>query len=244
MSFQHIRTPFQICQNPGMAKTTARGPQRRDALSPERIIETAIDILDRDGEAALTFKALTGELHTGAGAIYHHIANKTELLAAATDQVVARLLADIPRPTEPADALRALALGLFDAIDAHPWVGVQLSNNPLPAVIRIWTAVGEHLQTLGIPSARLAEAGSTLINYVLGSAAQYAAGARTAADPDERQAYLDDLGRRVPDLDPGTLSDTIAEELHHHDDRAQFLAGVDIILTGITHLPDSPTHGR
>ena len=227
-----------------MTETTARGPQRRDALSPERITEAAIEILDRDGEAALTFKALTAELHTGAGAIYHHIASKTELLAAATDQVVARLLADVPRLTDPTDALRALTLGLFDAIDAHPWVGVQLSNNPLPAVIRIWTAVGEHLQTLAIPPARVAEAGSTLVNYVLGSAAQHAAGARTAADPDDRRAYLKDLSRRVSDLDPGPLSDTIAEELHDHDDRAQFLGGVDIILTGIIHLSASPPRGH
>src|ERR1700753_2647766 len=162
MSFQDSRTPFQICQNLGMTETTARGRQRRDALSPERITETAIEILDRDGEAALTFKALTSELHTGAGAIYHHVANKSELLAAATDQLVARLLADIPEPIDPAEALRAFALGLFDAIDDPPCVGVQLSNNPLPAVIRIWTAVGEHLHALGVPPPRLAEAGSTL----------------------------------------------------------------------------------
>lgn len=221
---------------------TSRSSQRRDALSPGRIIEAAIEILDRDGESALTFKALTAQLQTGAGAIYHHIANKAELLSAATDQVVAQLLAGVAEPADPAEALRALSLGIFDAIDAHPWVGVQLSRNPLPAVLRIWTAVGGHLQRLGVPPAQLSDAGSTLVNYVLGSAAQYTAGARTADDENDRQAYLDTLGQRLTDLDPGTLGDAITDQLREHDDRAQFLAGVDIILTGITHLTTNPPH--
>ena len=27
-------------------------------------------------------------------------------------------------------AIRALALGVFDAIDAHPWIGAQLAGDP------------------------------------------------------------------------------------------------------------------
>ena len=43
-------------------------------------------ILDDEGEAALTFRALSARLATGSGAIYWHVANKSELLAAATDE--------------------------------------------------------------------------------------------------------------------------------------------------------------
>jgi len=41
-------------------------------------------MLDVAGESGLTFRALAAELRTGAGAIYWHVANKSELLVAAT----------------------------------------------------------------------------------------------------------------------------------------------------------------
>lgn len=104
--------------------------QRTDALSKERIVEAAIEILDTEGEKGLTFRALAARLATGAGAIYWHVANKDELLAAATDGVVTRVMADVARDEDPREGIRVLALGVFDAIDVHPWVGTQLSREP------------------------------------------------------------------------------------------------------------------
>ena len=77
-------TPFQICQDGGVAKDT-RGTEREDPLTRERIVEAAIELLDDEGEDGLTFRALATRLETGAGAIYWHIANKSELLVAASD---------------------------------------------------------------------------------------------------------------------------------------------------------------
>jgi len=42
-----------------MATRTKRSERRSDALSKERIIEAAIEILDADGESGLTLRALT-----------------------------------------------------------------------------------------------------------------------------------------------------------------------------------------
>jgi hypothetical protein len=44
-----------------------RGLRTADVLSKERIFEAAIEILDAHGENALTFRALTARLATGAG---------------------------------------------------------------------------------------------------------------------------------------------------------------------------------
>src|SRR6204780_677400 len=108
-----------------MATRTQRTERRTDALSKERIVETAIEILDTDGESALTFRALTARLATGAGAIYHHVAGKEELLAATTDDVIASVTTGSAGAAGPREAIRGVALGLFDAIDARPWVGAQ-----------------------------------------------------------------------------------------------------------------------
>src|SRR6201999_1049958 len=96
-----------------------RPDRRTDALSKERIVEAAIEILDTDGEGGLTFRALAARLATGSGALYWHVANKGDLLAATTSDVITRVMAGVAGGAEPREAIRAIALGLFDAIDAH-----------------------------------------------------------------------------------------------------------------------------
>ncbi len=78
-----------------MATRAQRTERRTDALSKERIVEAAIEILDAEGESALTFRALAARLATGSGAIYWHVASKNELLAAATDDVIARVMTGV-----------------------------------------------------------------------------------------------------------------------------------------------------
>src|SRR5579862_8071369 len=106
-----------------MATKAQRAPRRTHALSRDVIIKAATDILDAEGEDALTLRALTVRLATGYGAIYHHVADRDDLLAAATDHVIAHIVTDLAAEAEPRQALRAIALGLFDAIVAHPWAG-------------------------------------------------------------------------------------------------------------------------
>src|SRR6202046_456053 len=113
-----------------MAATTKRAQRRADALSKDRIVEAAIEILDAEGESALTFRALAARLTTGSGAIYWHVANKNDLLAAATSGVIARVMTEVVSGAEPRAAIRAIASGVFDAIDAPPWAGTQPSRGP------------------------------------------------------------------------------------------------------------------
>jgi AcrR family transcriptional regulator len=208
-----------------------------DVLSKERIVEAAIGILDTDGESALTFRALAARLATGAGAIYWHVANKNELLAAATDDVIARAMADVVTGAEPRKAIRAIALGVFDAIDTRPWVGAELSREPWqPAVHQIFESVGRQLQALGVPERAQFDCASALLNYVLGLAGQYAAAARLLPRETDRSAFLAAAAARWAQLDPARypFMRQMAAQLRDHDDRQQFLAGIDLILVGIT----------
>src|SRR6204780_5336160 len=130
-----------------MATKAKRAERRTDALSRERIVAAAIEVLDAGGESALTFRELAARLATGSGAIYWHVASKNELLTAATDDVIARVMTGVAGGAEPRQAIRAIALGVFDAIDAHPWVGTQLSREPWQsAVHQIFESVGGQLQ--------------------------------------------------------------------------------------------------
>src|ERR1700733_6050594 len=109
-----------------MVKKARRSRRREESLSRDRIIDASIELLDSKGEDGLTFRALSERLATGPGAIYWHIANKSDLLTAACDSIVARTMESCVAGATPEATIRALALGLFDAIDAHPWVGSAL----------------------------------------------------------------------------------------------------------------------
>ena len=135
-----------------MNKKTVTRARRDESLSRERIIEAAIDLLDREGERGLTFQALSAQLATGPGAIYGHIANKADLLTAACDAIVARTVMAPEDGATPQAAIRTVALALFDAMDAHPWAGAALiqAGGKMP-VVRILECVGRQISALGVP---------------------------------------------------------------------------------------------
>ncbi|WP_410634211.1 TetR/AcrR family transcriptional regulator [Amycolatopsis sp. cmx-4-83] len=216
--------------------------RRTEALSRARIIETAVELLDADGERGLTFRALTERLATGPGAIYWHVANKGELLDAATGAVVsAALRAGRAEPAgSPQDEVRAVALGLFDAIEGHPWLALQLSaqlsRGPSGSVTpKIFESFGRHVRDLGVPKGSWFTATSALVHYVLGAAGQNAANARVVHPGAGRGEFLDAVSTAWEALDAEEypFARAVADEMRDHDDREQFLAGVDLILTGI-----------
>jgi Tetracyclin repressor-like, C-terminal domain len=150
--------------------------------------------------------------------------------------VVAGALRNVSDDATPADAIRSVALGLFDAIDAHPWVGAQLSRAEWQsAMLEVFERIGVQLQALGVPPKAQFYAGSAIVNYVLGVAAQNAANARNLAHAGDREGVLASLAAKWSALDPEQhpFVRRMAEQLPDHDDREQFLAGIDLILAGI-----------
>ena len=223
--------------------TKIRTERRTDALSKARIIEAAIEILDSEGEDALTFRALASRLATGSGAIYWHVVDKNDLLAAATDHVIARVTTDAVRGSTPQEVIRTMALGVFDAIHAHPWVGGQLSRNPWQyAVVRLLESVGGQVQALGIPEHAQFNAVTALMSFILGLAGQYAAGARLFPRHTDRaafrKAFLGTVAASWSQLDPTEhpFVRQLSKVLPEHDDREQFLAGIDLILAGMESI--------
>jgi len=220
-----------------MATRTERARRRTDALSRDVIVEAATAILDAEGEDALTLRALTERLATGYGAIYHHIKDRNDLLAAATDHLISPVLTGLAACAKPQQALRGVALGLFDAIDAHPWIGAQLNREPWrPALLDVYESISEQLQALGVPQQALPDSAGVLVNYILGVAGQNAANARALASSKmDRSAFLAHVAAQWAQLDPARYASMhkAGPQLREHDDREQFLSGIDLILSGI-----------
>lgn len=220
-----------------MPKASRSPEKREEALSRERIVGAAIELLDREGEQGLTFRALASHLATGAGAIYWHIANKTELLVAATDEIVVRALDEAPGSVTPSNAIRRIALGVFDAVDAHPWIGAQLSRSPWEAAtMQIFERIGRQIQALGARRNAQFTAAFALVSYIIGVSVQNAAQGRAVEPGTDRATYLAAESARWKALDAQEYPfvRSLAPQLAKHDDRAEFRAGIDLFLAGIT----------
>lgn len=199
----------------------------------------AIDLLDREGEAGLTFKSLAAQLATGPGAIYGHVANKSDLMVAASDAILAEVHRGHVHDADPRHSIRAFALGIFDAFDAHPWVGAALTRMPGQSpLVRVFDTVGQNIRALGVPPDREWAAAMAVFNYIVGVGGQNAANAQVArAHALDRTEALASIARRWDRLDPAEypFAHAIGAQLRAHDDRADFLAGIDLLIAGIMH---------
>ena len=220
-----------------MAKRARNVQRREESLSRERIIDASIELLDLKGEEGLTFRALSERLTTGPGAIYWHIANKNDLLAAACDAMVSRTINETIVVTTPEATIRAVALGLFDIIDEHPWVGSALTSTPgLSPIVRILERIGQQIRALGMPEEQQWAAVGTLMAYILGVSRQNAANGQLARTQGlDRSDFLEAVSTAWLQLDPKAypFARSVAEQMRDHDDRVDFLAGIDLILKGI-----------
>ncbi len=223
-----------------MARTKRNPVQRRESLSRKRIIEASVEILDSSGEDGLTFSALSKRLATGPGAIYGHIANKNDLLTTACDAIVARTMKDCEFGATPHATIRALALSMFDAIDAHPWIGSALIRAELHSpMVRVQELIGQQIRALRVPKGRQWATVSALMNYILGVGGQNAANGQLARKRNlNRLDFLQAVSNIWLQLEsteyPFTRS--VASQLPAHNERADFLAGVDLILSGVDAL--------
>lgn len=223
-----------------MLKNVATPSRRADSLTRDTIIDAAIALLDTAGEGGLTFRALAARLATGAGAIYWHVADKDDLFTAASDAIVARAMEAAPQGNTPQAGIRAVALAVFEAMDAHPWLGSALSRAPgqLPTV-RILERLGRQVDALGVPQERQWMAACALLNYLLGVSGQNAANAVIARDQGlERAHFLGTLAGAWSRLDAQAFpfARKVAGQLRTHDDREDFLAGIDLIVHGMQVL--------
>jgi len=220
-----------------MSKKATGNPRRDESLSRAQIIEASIALLDANGEPGLTFRTLAERLATGAGAIYWHIDNKSDLLLASCDAIISHVTKATAPTKTPEAGIRSVALAIFDAIDAHPWVGSALTRaaGKLP-MVRILERLAEQVCALGVPEGDRWSAVSALLSYILGVAGQNAANRQLAqALQLDRSTFLEDVSTVWSQLDVNAFPFTreLAKALPGHDDRADFIAGIDFILCGI-----------
>jgi AcrR family transcriptional regulator len=100
-------------------------------------VVAARTIVQRDGVAALTMRAVAHELGSSPMALYRHVRDRDELLVLLLDQ----LAAELPRPVldaEPRRRLQQACRAMRDGLAQHAWVVDVLAGGDLIAPSILW----------------------------------------------------------------------------------------------------------
>jgi AcrR family transcriptional regulator len=208
----------------------------RVPLTRERIIATALDLIDEHGLEALSMRRLGSALGVEAMSLYHHVANKDEVLDGVLEQVL--LQVEVPPDEGPwQDRVRALVRGWRVVALRHPGAFVLVDTRPIRSV-RGYAPLESAFRILsdaGLSPAAALDAFSVAAALVLGCVRQGPQGPSSATQPDvaDHGADLDELGDHYPNL-----VQAIVEHGHAQDLDVQFEMAIEILVAGLERLVD------
>ena len=153
--------------------TKPADPPRRNVLSKEMVLRTAVALADEAGTGVPSMRRLAERLGVEAMALYHHFRNKDVIL----DGMVDLVFGEIELPSDDVEwraAMRLRAVSMRDALIRHPWAISLLDSrtNPGHATLRHHDAVIGCLRTGGFSISGAAHAVSVLDIYIYGFALQ------------------------------------------------------------------------
>ncbi|WP_421843434.1 TetR/AcrR family transcriptional regulator [Mycobacterium sp.] len=215
----------------------ARRTPGRPAIPLNRIVATALQIVDEEGVAALSMRRLAQRLDSGTATLYRHFPNRAALISHIIDHIFGVIDLDTNElnATDWRQACQTAAQAMFDALSRHqnaaPLLVGQVPIGPNAMALR--ERVIARLLASGLQPALAARAYATLAHYVLGFAMQLRS--HTAEVPlDDAQLYA--VFRDVdPSAFPATaaVADTLPVPLAD-----EFTFGLKLILDGLDQLRD------
>ncbi|MBB1244011.1 TetR/AcrR family transcriptional regulator [Streptomyces durbertensis] len=146
---------------------------RKPLLSRERIVDTALALVDEEGLAAVSTRRLAAELGVSGPSLYNHFRTKDEILDAVVDRVCAEVdLSMFEDGSDWAEALLRWARSYRAALAAHPRIVPHLALGPgrRPSQLRMADAVFGRMTAAGWPAAQATHIGAVMRYFVTGSA--------------------------------------------------------------------------
>ena len=166
--------------------------RRRDPISRDAIVTAAIQLLDREGLAALSMRKLADELGAGAASLYWHVGSKDGLLDLVMDEVIGEGKIPDPEPDRWQEQIKQVARDQRAGILRHPWiVRVSIGRIPMgPNALRYSERILAILRAGGLPP-RLAVQGYLLLIATINGFTIDETGVDDSADPAASAALTD-----------------------------------------------------
>jgi AcrR family transcriptional regulator len=211
--------------------TSRRRSPGRPPIPLDRIVTTALQIVDEQGADALSMRTLAQRLDSGTATLYRHFAGRADVVAHVVDRVFASVDLDTEKLSTMTwqEACKAAAHSMFDALCRHRNVAPLLADDvPIgPNALVIRERMIAFLLDNGFPPALAARSYATLARYILGFAIQLTS---IRGDLDDNR-----LAKIFHDLDPGQFPATVAVAdslpVPWED---EFAFGLELIIDGLT----------
>lgn len=212
------------------------GPGR--ALSLERVVDTALDLLDRGGHGALSVRAVAAGLGVRPNAVYTYVADRAALEGAVVERLLAEADLDLlAGPRSVRQRIAAYGVSLRTALLAHPGAAPLFLTAPMngPVALEVGERLLEALQEGGLDPDDAARATWVLIVYVLGSVALDVADTdgRAPLPSEEGRTRIRLSGLRTVDTSAFPHTAAAAPAMAAWVSTGQFLWGLDRILDGL-----------
>src|SRR5438552_10052936 len=214
----------------------ATRPKPRSPLSRERILETALELVDKGGIESLSMRKLGQALGFEAMSLYNHVANKDDVIDGILDLVLAE--SELPSPAGDWEtAVRESAISVHASLRRHLWACTTLMSpgRIRPARLRYMDSLLGRLREAGFSAEMTYHVYHVLDAHIIGFSLWQASHSYTDA---QVSGFRDAFERMIP-----------ADEypyLHEHGEQhfsegpehevSAFEYGLDLILDGVNRV--------
>jgi AcrR family transcriptional regulator len=217
-----------------MSTHTDPSAEPRLPLTRERVLAAAVALADRGGIGSLSMRKLAQELGVEAMSLYHHVANKDDILDGLVDVVFGEI--DLPSGDEGwKAAMRRRAISAREALRRHPWATGLMDSRPTPgaANLRHHDAVLGVLRGAGFSVELAAHAYSLLDSYIYGFALQEAS--LPFHTSEEATQVAQAIMAEFPASEYPHLTEIAVDHVLQpgYDYGDEYLFGLDLILDGL-----------
>lgn len=149
-------------------KVTAKVPRAKD-LDRDRIVDTALALVRREGIASLTMANVAKHLGTKAGSLYYHVSNRDDMIRGLVDRV-ADAAPHPPANLEPVEEIEAIFVVLYEGMLRDTWIVPHLIENypSTENILSLMRRVLEALEAMGLPKAGAWHAYHAMLHYTFG----------------------------------------------------------------------------
>jgi AcrR family transcriptional regulator len=210
---------------------TARIP-----LNRERILQSALELVDEQGVEALTMRRLGQRLGFEAMSLYNYVANKEEVIDGMLELVLAET--ELPRTADDwASAVRETAISVHAALRRHPWSARELLayGRIRPARLGYMEALLAQLREGGLPPETTFVAYHVLDAHIFGFSLWEGSHSFTEEEVEELSVVFEEV--ITPDKFPYLREhgQQHFDEGPHHDTNS-FELGLDLIIDGLKKM--------
>ncbi len=214
----------------------AEPKSRRTPLTRDRVLLAAIALADEGGLESVTMRRLGQELGVEAMSLYHHVANKDEVLDGIVDLVVGDIHVP-PAGTHWREAMRTRALSAHQVLLSHPWAALLVMSRFTigPGMTRYLDATLGRLREGGFSVTGALDAWHALDSHIYGFTLQQIG---LPFEVEQSQQVSADVLTHLPADEFPHVAEVVSEIMR--TGRVEdFTFGLDLVLDGLERTLDA-----